>query len=164
MTAPTGNPGPDLNLFEQRWRRMGQELEALSQRGIRLAFEAVPLYPKFTVAASTVFTAMSTAVNVVEQTLWEGRIASLAHPYVQVDGSWGAATGTNNTRYRLKIDAVTVGTWDVALAAAGVHGPFLTTTAAVIGSTNVPITLTAQSLTGSGTYKCQVLGCHLRQT
>lgn len=126
---------------------------------------SVYMYPKFQQVNSGVFVYMTTPVNVAEQTLWEGRLGYVSHPYVHADLQGGAATGTNTTRYRLKINNVTAGTWDVvgaaffggAVLALGVGGT-------VIGSKNVAITVTAQSLSGSGTYACQVWGMHMRQS
>lgn len=123
------------------------------------------MYPKFEQVDSGVFGFMSTPVNVAEQTLWEGRIGYVTHPYIQADLQGGSATGTNTTRYRLKINGAVAQTWDVvggaffggSLLALGVGG-------IVIGSRNVGVSLTAQSLSGSGTYACQVWGMHMRQT
>jgi hypothetical protein len=108
---------------------------------------------------------MVTAVNLAEQTLWVGRIGYVTHPQIQVDGIWGQDTGTNSTRYRLKAAGVTVGTWDVSTAAAAaVEGGYPLLAATALRTKNVAVELTAQSLSGTGTYACQVLACHLRQT
>lgn len=123
------------------------------------------MYPKFEQVDSGVFGFMSTPVNVAEQTLWEGRIGYVSHPYIGADLQGGSATGTNTTRYRLKVNGTTAQTWDVvggaffggAVSVLGVGG-------VAIGSRNVGVSLTAQSLSGTGTYTCQVWGMHMRQT
>lgn len=164
MTAPIGNPGPSPDVFEQRLRTMKQELDALRQRpGPTQPWLPVVLYPKFAPPAG-VYSFMSTPASVSEQSLWEGRIGYLAQPLIQVDGVWGASSGTNTTRYRMKISGVTVGTWDQAAQVTAVHGGFDATVIAAIGSTNRVIEITAQTLSGTGNYACQVFGCYQRQT
>jgi hypothetical protein len=125
----------------------------------------IPMYPKFEQVDTGVFGFMSTAVNVAEQTLWEGRIGYVSHPYIGVDLQGGAATGTNSTRYRVKVNGTTAATYDLT-GPAFFGGPVLVKGVGGVNirSQNVPITVTAQSLSGSGTYTCQVWGMHMRQS
>ncbi len=123
----------------------------------------VLMYPRFS-EPSGLYSYRARPTDVTERTLWEGRIGFLSHPRIQVDGVWGAASGTNTTRYRMKIGGVTVGTWDQAGLSISVAGPFTTTLGAPLRSTNVGIEITAQTLSGSGDYACQVWACYQRQT
>lgn len=175
MSAPFGTVGPNQDLFEQRFRHLEQRVTALGQRdgglitgdeagGMARPWIPIVLYPRFAVAAG-LFTAMSRAVDVTERVLWEGSIGYLSHPSIQVTGMWGSASGTNTTRYQLKVNSTVVGTWDVATAAAkDTRGPYSLLTVADIGDTDVPVELTAQTLSGAGDYACQPFSCHLRST
>jgi hypothetical protein len=133
--------------------------------GIAEPWLPIPMYPLFAVAAG-LYTSMSRAVDTTERTLWEGRIGYLSHPRLQIAGTWGPTSGTNTTRYKLKVNGVQIGTWDSAALTTDVRGPYDPTvgTGAALHSLNATITLTAQTLTGTGNYACQVLGCHQRQT
>ncbi len=180
MTAPRGNIGPDRALLEQRLRALEQRQAALEQRGNPLfaadtngglarPWAPVQLYPRFSVTATTVYGERFRAVDTTERILWEGNIPYLSHPRIQVTGRWGASSGTNTTRYRLKITTplgvvTTIGTWDVALLETARKGPYDPTTVVPINAPDVPVTLTAQTLSGSGDYACHVVGCYLRST
>lgn len=177
MTAPTGIIGPNRDLFEQRLRTMQAQIDALGQRGgalltgdteggIATPWIPIPLYAKFAVAAG-LYTAMARAVDTTERTLWEGRIGYLSHPRIQVTGTWGVTSGSNNTEYRLKLNGTTVGTWTVNTAAAtDSRGPYdpLTVPGLALGSKDIAVVLTAKTLSGTGNYACQVLGCHQRSS
>lgn len=122
----------------------------------------IVMYPKISVAAG-VYSYLSTAVNVAEQQLWEGRIGYVSHTRIQVNGVWGQSSGSGQTtRYRLKVGGVTVGTWDIGGLEVSIKGPFVHGQA--IGTRNAVTEITAQSLAGTGVYACQVLGCDQRQT
>lgn len=125
----------------------------------------IHMYPMFAVSAG-VFNYMATPVNVAEQVLWEGRIGYVTHPYVGADLLGGSSTGTNSNRFRLKINGVTAQTWDIPGGVAFFGGaiPILGVGGVGIGSRAVGIQLTAQSLSGSGSYGCQVFGMYMRQT
>lgn len=126
---------------------------------------AVVLYPYFSMGASSTYLYMNTACNVAEQTLWSGHIGYVTHSNILVRGVWGAAGGTNNTRYRLKINGVTVGTWDVSASAViSDQGPFNILGATSLMNRSPRVDLTAQTLSGSGSYACQVSHCHQRQS
>lgn len=181
MTAPRGNIGPDRDLFEQRFRALEARLAAVEQRsstlftgdtngGIAKPWIPIQLFPKFTVAASTLYLELARAVDTTERLLFEGHIPYLSHPRIQIYGRWGPASGTNTCRYRLKITdpatsvTTTIGTWDASTLDATVQGPYDPTTAAPINTPNLRLQLTAQSLSGSGDYSCQPFSCHLRST
>lgn len=121
----------------------------------------IHLIPKFTMPAGT-FDYYNLAVSGTERQLWEGRIPLVSHPYVEIDGVWGQASGSNSTTYRLKVWGTTVGSWTVGGGlAADRRGPF--DISAHLWTAFAPIELTAQS-TGSGVAACHVRGCALRQT
>ncbi|RZS39157.1 hypothetical protein EV193_104373 [Herbihabitans rhizosphaerae] len=93
--------------------------------------------------------------------IWEGRVSYVSHPVIQVDGTWGQATGVNATDYFLDIGPSTF-SWTAGL---------LETTnkrfdvSHLLGDRNVPIALRATPHAGStGAVAFQVLGCCLRQT
>lgn len=122
------------------------------------------MYP-FMAPPAGVYSYMGANVNVAEQTLWEGRIGYMSHPYIGIDVLGGASSGTNTTRYRLKVNGTTINTWDVVgLGFFGTPTLAIGAGGVVIGSRNVGVQLTAQSLSGSGSYACQIYGTYMRQT
>ncbi|ANZ35525.1 hypothetical protein BBK82_04955 [Lentzea guizhouensis] len=131
--------------------------------GIARPWLAIPLYPKFTMAASAVHSYMNLPVAsvVTETTLWEGRIPMVTHPYMVVSGIFGQATGSNTSTYRLKVNGTTVGTWAETSVVNVNRGPFYV--AASLSQSNVPVTITAEA-TGSGNIGCQVYSLYQRQT
>jgi hypothetical protein len=148
------------------WRWLDQlGTEVLSSDAITggLARPWIPVYlvPKMAMAAGT-FAYFNIAAPGAETQLWEGRIPLVSHPFVEVDGIWGQASGSNSTIYRLKVAGVQVGTWTVGGGlVADRRGPY--DISANLSSTWVAIELTAQS-TGSGQVACHVKGCAIRQT
>lgn len=114
--------------------------------------QPVPLSMRFA-SASVAGDAASIATNVSERILWIGE-TPIVYPYAEVPGTWGAASGTNTTRYRLKFNNVTVGTWDVVGLVGATQGPFDIRTVAPIGTGSINTTITAQSLSGSGAFYC----------
>lgn len=141
----------------------GREIMASDAQtgGLARPWIPVPLLPKMVMAAGT-FDYYNLAVSGTERQLWEGRISFVSHPYIEIDGIWGQASGSNTTTYRLKLAGVQVGTWTVGGGLVGDRrGPF--SIASSLHSAWVPIELTAQS-TGSGVMACHVVGCSMRQT
>lgn len=150
-------------LFE--WDHLGNVLRTSDRNGgWAEPWLSFIMYPLFAPPAGT-FSYMGTAVNVAEQTLWEGRIGYVTHPYVGIDIQGGASSGVNTTRYRLKVNGATINTWDVSgLSYFGTPASIIGAGGVTIGSRNVGVTLTAQSLSGSGSYACQIYGTYMRQT
>lgn len=118
----------------------------------------IPMYQQFPVVTGNQYA----AVNVAENRMWYGRIPYVSHPQLGVSGIWGPRTGTNTTRYRLKVWGVTVATWDVGGAVDDDRGPF--NIASLVNDKQAPIEITAQTLSGTGEFYCQVASVHLRQT
>jgi hypothetical protein len=131
--------------------------------GMARPYLPVPLYPKFSMAASSTFSYMNLAVTslVAETTLWEGRIALVSHPFLSVAGIWGAASGTNSTIYRVRVNGTEVGTWTSTALENASKGPFSITT--WLGLQDVPVTITAIG-TGTGLVACQPYHLTQRQT
>lgn len=121
----------------------------------------IHMYAKFATAVGT-FQYMNKAVNGAEEQLWEGRVGYTSHTRLQVDGTWGQASGTNTTRYRMKVNGTTIGTWDIGGLESSIKGPFVSPVG--VGTKNSGIEITAQTLSGTGNFACQVLGCYQRQT
>jgi hypothetical protein len=128
-----------------------------------LARPWIPVYmvPKLAMAAGT-FSYYNLAVSASEVQLWEGRIPFVSHPFIEVDGVWGQASGSNSTTYRLKVNGATVGSWVVSGGLVNNRrGPFDIST--LLNTTWASIELTVQS-TGTGVQACHVVGCSMRQT
>jgi hypothetical protein len=161
------DPEPIIDGFQQAtymWDHLGGILFTSDKNGgIAEPWLPVVMYPKFS-PPSGLYSYRARPVDGTERSLWEGRIGYLSHPRIQVDGVWGPASGTNTTRYKLKMNGTIVGQWDVAGLSLNVQGPFDTTVGAALRSTNVGIELTAQTLSGTGDYACQVWACYQRQT
>jgi peptidoglycan hydrolase-like protein with peptidoglycan-binding domain len=131
--------------------------------GIAEPWQPVPLYPKFALPAGT-FQYSSLAVNAVETDMWAGKIGKLYYPRIGLSGVFGAASGTNTTRYRLKVAGVTLGTWDVAGLTNMAVGAFATSGAAALLSIGLDVVITAQTLSGTGSFAIQLIDCQLRQS
>lgn len=128
-----------------------------------LARPWIPIFlvPKMAMAAGT-FSYYNLPVTATETQLWEGRIPFVSHPFIEVDGVWGQASGSNSTTYRLKVSGVEVGNWVVSGGlVANRRGPF--SIASNLSSTWASVELTVQS-SGTGVQACHVVGCSMRQT
>jgi hypothetical protein len=95
-----------------------------------------------------------------ETVMWEG-IAPISHPYLQVAGLWGTATGANSATYRLKVAGETVRTWTTGALEYSVKDPALVTKWTGLDWVQVQITVVAS---GTGTVACAARGCYLRQS
>ncbi|MEV7042212.1 hypothetical protein [Amycolatopsis sp. NPDC051061] len=135
--------------------------------GLARPWIPLPLYAKFQShsyeddpALGFRFSYMSIDTNRLagETVMWEGR-ASISHPWVTVEGVWGAAVATPSTTYRLNFNDTTVGTWN------GGTGPATSRVgrfdvSQFTGQDWIKVTLTV-SASGAGAIACQVLGCYL---
>ena len=135
--------------------------------GLARPWIPLPLYAKFlshtysdnpglgeTYSTMTIDTAQLSG----ETILWEGR-ASVSHPWVTIEGVWGAAVSTPSSTYRLKFNDTTVGSWTGGTGpTTGRRGRF--DVSQFTGQDWVTVTLTA-SASGAGAIACQVLGCYL---
>jgi hypothetical protein len=102
------------------------------------------------------------AVSGTERTMWEGRIPFVSGPYIEIDGVWGQASGSNSNTYRLKVGGVEVGSWTVGGGLVlNRRGPY--SLLSQLNAAWVPVELTVQS-TGTGVVACEVLACSMRQT
>lgn len=154
---------PIAQITEQ-WDHQGHRTFATDVNGgIAEPWTATPMYPKFAMPAGA-FQYMNLPVNVVETDMWATKIGRLYYPRIGLSGVWGAASGTNTTRYKLKIANTVVGTWDIAGLTVSSQGPFNTLVAAALGDVGVDLVLTAQTLSGTGNLACQLIDCQLRQT
>ncbi|MEC3977912.1 hypothetical protein [Amycolatopsis sp. H20-H5] len=59
-----------------------------------------------------------------ETVMWQGRVSSILHRFMEVHGTWGPAIGTGTAQYRLKISGTTVGAWTASTLANSKQGPF----------------------------------------
>ncbi|GAB3437522.1 hypothetical protein [Actinophytocola sediminis] len=138
--------------------------DAESGTGLARPWLPVPLYPMFApsvpVAGDTGRWAIDSAEILGETTLWEGR-ASVSHPWIQIDGTWGHASGSGAITYRLRVSGQLVGSWVETGGITEQRGPF--SMAGHIGTDWAPLTLTAQT-NGTGAVWCAPQGCYLRQT
>lgn len=66
-------------------------------------------------------------------------------PWIEIDGTWGHASGTGAITYRLRVSADQVGSWVTTGGTIGRRGPL--TTAGHVGNDWVPIRLPAQTRT-----------------
>lgn len=138
--------------------------DAETGTGLARPWLPVPLYPTFLPSApdpgDTGRWAIDSTQLLSETTLWEGR-ATVSHPWVEIDGAWGHASGTGPITYRLHLDTDQVGTWTATDAITNRQGPFNVTSH--IGNDWVAVRLTAQT-SGTGEVRCAPLGCYLRQS
>lgn len=137
--------------------------DAVSGVGLARPWLSHPLYPLFSMAQNSVYSYLNLPVASVtaETTLWSGRIPSVTHPRVEVDGLWGQASGVNNSTYRLKINGTTVGTWNETGLTGARRGPF--NVVPYIDNDFVGVDLTCVA-SGTGNVACQVYGLAQRQT
>jgi hypothetical protein len=104
--------------------------------------------------------AIDSSQIVGETTLWEGR-ASISHPWMEIDGTWGHASGTGAVTYRLRVGGQQVGTWVENGGITARRGPF--DMAGHIGDDWSAVAVTAQT-GGTGAVWCAPKGCYLRQS
>lgn len=160
-TFPVG--GDPNNIAWSFFDQAGREIISSDAATGGLARPWIPVFliPKMAMAAGT-FAYYSLPVNASEVQLWEGRIPFVAQPFVEVDGVWGQASGSNSTTYRLKLNGTQIGSWVVSGGLVNNRrGPF--DISASLNTTWASIELTAQS-TGTGVQACHVVGCSMRQT
>lgn len=124
-------------------------------------FMSPTFVPSIPAAGATGTWCIDSAQIVTEVGLWEGRV-SVSHPWIQVDGTWGHASGSGTVTYRLKINGNQVGTWNAATGVTASFGPF--DVSSYIGADWASVQVTAQQTTGTGAVRCHVLGCYLTQT
>ncbi|GAB3467066.1 hypothetical protein [Actinophytocola sediminis] len=138
--------------------------DAETGAGLARPWLPVPLYPAFLPSAPdpgiTGRWAIDSTELLSEKTLWEGH-ATISHPWIEIGGTWGHASGTGPITYRLYVGADYVGSWVVTAATTDRRGPFAV--ADHVGHDWVPIRLTAQT-NGTGEVLCAPLGCYLRQS
>lgn len=103
---------------------------------------------------------IDTAQLAGEPVLWEGR-ATISHPWIQVTGVWGNASGSGAITYKLKVNDAVVGTW-TGVDANMLQGPFDVRNQ--VGLDWAKIQVTALKTAGTGGVYCHVLGCYLTQT
>lgn len=161
------DPNTTVDGFNQSmfiYDHLGQTLYVTDKvGGIAEPWAAVPMTQRFGMAAGP-FLYGFVPCNVAEQTLWFGKMR-VYHPQIGISGVWGSAIGTNSTRYRLKLNGTTVGTWDEpGGAVVAARGPFNCNPPAAVGNIGVGVELTAQTLSGSGSYACQIDDVQLRGT
>lgn len=155
-----GNPN---NIAWSLFDQAGREIVSSDAQtgGLARPWLPVHLIPKLSMPAG-LFSYYSMNVSGTETQIWEGRIPFVSHPFIEIDGVWGQASGSNSTTYRLKVNGTEVGSWTVSGGlVANRRGPY--NIMSFIHSTWMAVELTAQS-TGTGVMACHVVGCALRQT
>jgi len=139
--------------------------DAVAGKGIARPWLPVYMSPIFVPSVPTAGNTGTWCIDSTQITsevaLWEGR-ASMSHPWIEIDGTWGHASGSGTVTYRLKIADIEVGNWSVSTGETARKGPFDVTGA--VGVDWAKIQVTAQQSTGSGAVRCHVLGCYLTQT
>lgn len=135
--------------------------DAGSGYGLASPWISVPMYPRFSMAASSVYSYMNLPVASVtsETILWSGRIPALHHGYVGIDGVWGQSSGSNSSTYRLKLNGTQVGTWSETGLSVANKGPFDVHT--LLNTQWIAVDLTVQA-SGTGNVAAQVLGLTCR--
>lgn len=136
--------------------------DATTGVGLARPWLSHPLYPFFSLPSGLYSYASVGVASVTSETvLWSGRIPSVTHPRVEIDGVWGQASGANNSTYRLKLNGNTIGTWNETGLAVGRRGPF--DVVPYIDASYAGIDLTCVA-SGSGSVACQVVGFAQRQS
>lgn len=139
--------------------------DAIAGKGLARPWLPVFLTPTFApslpAAGATGTWCIDSTQVVTEVGLWEGR-ATISHPWIQVDGVWGHASGSGTVTYRLKVNGIEVGNWTAAAGVVSRQGPF--SVADSVGRDWFSVQVTAQQTTGTGAVRCHVLGCYLTQS
>ncbi|MEO6089547.1 MAG: hypothetical protein ABIQ18_41215 [Umezawaea sp.] len=153
---------------DQFWRltdRFSRELfsDDTTTGGMARPYLSVPMVPLFSMAASSLYGYMNIAASTIatEQTIWEGRIPLVSHPFISVAGIWGQASGSNTSTYRLKISGTEVGSWSATTLENANKGPFNISSKLDQVAPVIQLTATAS---GTGQVGAMVYGCWLRQT
>ncbi|WP_141134591.1 hypothetical protein [Haloechinothrix alba] len=143
--------------------------DAASGSGLARPWLPVILYPKFisnTTGSETGqhmdYWSLGNDHISGETEMWEGR-ATISHPYIEVDGTWGPASGSATVTYRLRLDGTEVGSWSEGSGVVtGRQGPF--DVSSFVRSDHVRIALTAEVSTTTDSSACSVWACYLRQS
>lgn len=157
------------------WRdRDHNEIVSDDRSGIGLSRPWLPIpgsyqFVSLGAAGSVVqYTSLPVSSITSEQVLWEARIPMVTHPYIDVYGVWGSASGSSNTTYRLEVGGETAGTWSTtgtelranrASGGIGQTGGF--NISSFFNFTGTLVRVLAQS-SGTGNVACDVLSCYLR--
>lgn len=92
-----------------------------------------------------------------ETALWQGR-ATITHPWITIDGTWGRGSGDATPTYRLKVNGTIVGEWTETSLITAQRGRFDVQQWVLSDWQQVELTASA---TGTGAVACHVLGCYL---
>lgn len=120
----------------------------------------VVLYPQFA-PLTTAGTGAYAQVPAGTLVSWEGRIYVTHHSFIQVDGIWGQASGSNTATFEVQVGGVTVGSWtEAGTISVSNKGPY--SVAPWRDQSFVKVEVKITSSVGSGNVAIQVLGCFLR--
>lgn len=160
--VPDNPPVQVMGLFDHKGNVI---LGSDKNGGVAEPWVYLPLYPQFAMAAGVYpYFSLAVASAATETIFWTGRIGKLHHPCISIGGLWGAAVGTNTTRYKLKAEGTTIATWDSTVLENSRKGPFQLQPTLALQQFGAEITLTAQVLSGTGQFAIQPLDCSLRQS
>lgn len=144
------------------WDALGHIVLATDPAGgVSIPALPVPMYSRYIPPAGPSISYVNIPVTslATAQNIWEGRIYQVISPRIEMTGTWGAATGTNQTTYTLQVNLQTVGSWTVDAIEASTKGPF--DISQWLGFMGVSVRLLVSS-TGSGNAACQMTACTQR--
>ncbi len=132
------------------------KIKALSQGTL---WTYVPLYPQF-VSLVGAGTGGYAVVNAGTSVSWESRLYVTHQSFIQVDGLWGQASGSNTSVFEVIVDGITVGTWtEAGTFTVSNKGPYDISRFKDRQFIKVEVKVTSS---GSGLVAIQVLACFLR--
>lgn len=119
----------------------------------------VPMQPMWASTGTWSYRTIDAATIASETLLWEGRIGLVSHPYIEVFGVWGQASGSNSATYRLYVNNALVQTWAPPFA----NGAYSALIAPLLDQPWIRVHLTAQA-TGTGQVAANLQGVWLKQS
>lgn len=131
--------------------------------GLALPWIPIPMYPMFSMPGTSLYAYRTIdAANIQSETLlWEGCISKVLGPFLQINGVWGQASGSNQTTYSVHVGGNKIGEWTASSLDVSIVGPFPIHN--YLGSSEITVQIKA-SATGTGVVACSVRSCTQRQT
>lgn len=129
--------------------------------GIGRPWFSIPMTPLFSMSGVWSYWNLPVASVTSETTLWKGRIPLVAHSHLSISGLWGAASGTNSSTYRVRLNGTEVGTWSATTLENSSKGPWNIASYLDQQQVEVDVSIVA---TGTGNVACDTRGLTMRQT
>lgn len=123
----------------------------------------VPMYQKFTSVDTPFSTAtiLASSIN-SENTVWQASIPKITHPYLEMAGSWGIASGSSTVTFRMYVGGLLFDSWVVSSGFDQTNR--LINVSQYVGFNWADVSVTAQATGTTAHVAAQVRNLVLRQS